>query len=264
MTTSYLERAEGRVAYELHGDGPLVLLLHGMGVDRSVYRFTVPALVEAGFRVAAMDLRGHGESDATFRSYDDEATASDALALVDYLGGPALLVGHSMAAGASVIAAAERPPAVAGTVLIGPFVRNPAVNPLLPLALRLMLARPWGPAMWRSYYRANYPSRRPADLDAHLRRVGAGLRWSAFLRTTRTSHAPAQQRLGSVTAPSLVVMGTKDRDWPDPVAEARFVASALRAESLLVDGAGHYPMAEFPEVVNPALVAFARKISTSG
>jgi pimeloyl-ACP methyl ester carboxylesterase len=259
MNTSYLPRDEGRIAYSVVGEGPLVLLLHGMGVDRSVYRFTVPALVEAGFRVAAMDLRGHGESDATFQTYDDVAAASDALALVDHLGGPAVLVGQSMCAGAAVIAAADRPPAVAGTVLIGPFVRNPSGNPLLPLLFRLMLVRPWGPAIWRSYYKANYPTRPPADLPEHVRGVMARLRWRAFERTARTDHTPARDRLASVRAPALVVMGSRDRDWPDPVAEARFVTGALHGETVLVDGAGHYPMAEFPEVVNPALVAFARR-----
>jgi pimeloyl-ACP methyl ester carboxylesterase len=266
MTTSYLDRGAGRIAYEVGGQGPLVVALHGMGVDRSVFRFTVPALVEAGFRVAVMDSRGHGESDGSFRSYDDEALASDALALVDHLGGPALLVGNSMGAGAAVIAAAERPSAVAGTVLVGPFVRDPVVNPLLPLMLRLLLWRPWGPAAWRSYYRASYPARPPADFADHERHLTASLRrhWRGFTRTTRTSHTPARDRLARVSAPSLVVMGTKDRDWPDPRAEARFVASALRAELLLVEGAGHYPMAEFPEIVNPALVAFARQVHGRG
>ena len=272
MTTSYLDRHEGRIAYEIAGEGPLVVLLPGMGDTRSVYRFTVTPLVEAGFRVAAMDLRGHGDSDATFRAYDDVAAASDALALVDHLGGrdggsdggPAVLVGNSMCAGAAVIAAADRPEAVAGLALLGPFVRNSAVNPLMPLALRALLLRPWGPAAWAAYYRASYPTQPPADLAEHQRRIRSTLRWRAFQRTTRTTHEPARRRLPQVTAPSLVVMGTKDRDWPDPIGEARFVAEALHAQLLLVDGAGHYPMAEFPEVVNPVLVDFTRRAHGRG
>ena len=267
MKTSYLDRGEGRIAYEIAGVGPLVVLLHGMGDLRWVFRSTTPALVEAGFRVAAMDLRGHGESDATFRTYDDEAAAADALALIDHLGGPALLIGNSMGAGAAVVAAAESPGAVAGLGLLGPFVRDPKANPLLPLLLRASLLRPWGPAAWRSYHRASYPTRPPADLAEHERRIGAalrGTRWRAFQRTARTTHEPARLRLPRGGAPSLVVMGTKDRDWPDPTAEARFVAQALHAELLLVQGAGHYPMAEFPEVVNPVLVAFARRVFGRG
>jgi pimeloyl-ACP methyl ester carboxylesterase len=55
-------------------------------------------------------------------------------------------------------------------------------------------------------------------------------------------------------------MGDKDPDWKDPVAEARWIESTLDAELLLVPGAGHYPMAEYPEVVNPAVVAFAQRV----
>jgi alpha-beta hydrolase superfamily lysophospholipase len=60
-----LERDEGRIGYEVAGDGPLVVCLPGVGELRSRYRYTVPALAGAGFRVATMDLRGHGDSDAT-------------------------------------------------------------------------------------------------------------------------------------------------------------------------------------------------------
>lgn len=266
MTTSYLDRGEGRIAYDVRGAGPLVICLPGMGDLRTVYRFTVPALVEAGFRVATMDLRGHGDSATTFGAYDDLAAASDALALAEHLGGSAVIVGNSMGAGAAVIVAAQRPDLIAGIVLIGPFVRNPASNPLLSLAFRLLLTRPWGPAAMRAFYRRSYPGRPPADLDEHIGRIRQSLRrgrnWRSFVRTTRTDHTPARDRLDQVRSPALVVMGTKDADWRDPVAEARFVADALRAELVLVPDAGHYPMAEYPEVVNPALIAFARRVST--
>jgi pimeloyl-ACP methyl ester carboxylesterase len=261
MTTSYLARGEGRIGYDVQGEGPLVVCLPGMGDRRSVYRHTVPALVGAGFRVATMDLRGHGDSDATFSTYDDVAAGSDALALIDHLGAPAVLVGNSMGAGAAVWAAAEQPAKIAGLALVGPFVRDGKPNPLLMLAFRLLLVRPWGPGAWRAYYRRNYPGRPPADLAAHLDNLR--LDWRAFQKTTRTSHAPAEARLGQVRAPVLVVMGAKDQDWPDPAAEARFVADALHGELLLVPDAGHYPQAEYPEIVNPALVAFARK-ATAG
>ena len=66
--TSYLTRPEGRIGYDIGGDGPLVLLVPGMGDLRAAYRFLAPALREAGYRVACTDLRGHGDSDSTFTS----------------------------------------------------------------------------------------------------------------------------------------------------------------------------------------------------
>lgn len=263
-TTRYLERPEGRIAYDVAGEGPLVVCVPGMGDLRSVYRSVVPELAAAGLRVATMDLRGHGDSDATFSSYDDVAAGTDLVALVEHLGGPAVLVGNSMGAGAAAWAAVEAPEAAAGLVLVGPFVRNAPVGRGVGLAFRLGLLRPWGPAAWSAWYAKLYPGRPPADLAQHRGRIRESLRrpgrWRAFIATTRTSHAPAEARLGEVRAPALVVMGERDPDFPDPAAEAAWVAERLRAEVLLVPEAGHYPQAEYPEVVGPAVARFAARV----
>jgi pimeloyl-ACP methyl ester carboxylesterase len=263
-TTWYLRRPEGRIAYDVTGDGPLVICAPGMGDLRSVFRSLVPGLVDAGFRVATMDLRGHGESDTTFSAYDDVAAGTDLLALAEELGGPAILIGNSMAAGAAVWAAAERSDLVSGLVLIGPFVRNAPVGLAARLAFRAGLVRPWGPAVWNAYYAKLYPGRPPADLDRHRARIRAGLRrpcgWKAFAATTRTSHAPAEARLGEVAAPTLVVMGERDPDFPDPSAEAALIAEGLDGRVLMVPEAGHYPQAEYPEVVTPAVAAFCTDV----
>ena len=95
--TSYLTRPGGRVGYDVDGEGPLVVLVPGMGDLRAAYRFLAPALRAAGYRVACTDLRGHGDSDATFSSYGDEQTADDVAALIGELGGPAVIVGNSRA-----------------------------------------------------------------------------------------------------------------------------------------------------------------------
>src|ERR1700690_3126519 len=124
QTTAYLSRPDGRVAYDVAGHGPLVVLVPGMGDLRGAYRFLAPALRDAGYRVACTDLRGHGESDASFGSYGDRETAGDVAALIDELGGPAVVVGNSMGAAAAVLTAAERPELLRGLVLVGPFVRN--------------------------------------------------------------------------------------------------------------------------------------------
>ena len=49
------------------------------------------------------------------------------------------------------------------------------------------------------------------------------------MRTTHTTHAPAEARLGDVRAPAVVVMGTDDVDWKDPAAEAGLDRRAARA-----------------------------------
>ena len=98
--TSYLTLPGGRIAYDVSGDGPLLVLVPGMGDLRDSYRFLAPALRQAGYRVACTDLRGHGDSDPGFASYGDVETAGDLIALIEELGSPAVLIGNSMAAGA--------------------------------------------------------------------------------------------------------------------------------------------------------------------
>jgi len=263
--TRFLDRPKGRIAYDVTGEGPLVVAVPGMGDLRSNFRYLTPVLVKAGYRVATMDLRGHGESDATFDAYDDVAAGSDVLALIDHLGGPAAVIGNSMGAGAAAWAAAERPEAVTALVLAGPFVRNAPTGLLKVLLFRLALFRPWGRAAWTAYIPNLYPGRPPEDLDEHRSRIRESLRgsdrWRAFSATTHTSHEPVHARLGEVRAPTLVVMGDADPDFADPRTEADYVASRLDAETLIVPGAGHYPHAEYPEIVGPAVSGFLDRVS---
>jgi pimeloyl-ACP methyl ester carboxylesterase len=59
-----------------------------------------------------------------------------------------------------------------------------------------------------------------------------------------------------VKAPTLVVMGTQDPDFPDPVAEGRSVAEQTGGTLALVEGAGHYPHAEMPGKTAPIVIDF--------
>ena len=265
MTTSHhlLQRPEGRLAYDVTGSGPLVVCAPAMGELRSSYRHLVPLLVDRGLRVATLDLRGHGDSDATFSSYDDEALASDLLALVGELGGPALLVGNSMSAGAAVIAAADRPDEVTALALLGPFVRNPPGGRFGRLMFRLALTRPWGPSVFLGYYPKWTPGVRPEGYDEHTADVRDNLRrpghWKAFVATTRTTHAPAEARLDQVQAPAVVVMGTDDVDWKDPAAEAAWLGERLHAEVVMAPGVGHYPQTQAPALVADAVASLTAR-----
>jgi pimeloyl-ACP methyl ester carboxylesterase len=70
------------------------VLVHGMGDLRAGYRFLAPGLRAAGYRMACTDLRGYGDSDATFTSYGGKETAGDVIALIEVPGGPAVVVGE--------------------------------------------------------------------------------------------------------------------------------------------------------------------------
>jgi len=264
-STNHLARPEGRIGYDVAGEGPLVVLVPGMGDLRATYRLLAPALRSSGYRVACTDLRGHGDSDTTFTSYGDVETAGDILALIEQLGGPAVVVGNSMGAGAAVLAAAEKPDLVCGLVLVGPFVRNGDMSVIQRALLRLAMARPWAASAWKAYMPKLYAGHKPADFDAYRDQVVGGLRRAGYARafslTTRTSHDPAEARLGEVSAPALVVMGELDPDFPDPRAEADWIARVLHAEVVMVPDAGHYPQSQQPDITGEALVRFLAKVN---
>lgn len=260
MTTLFLEHAKGRIAYDETGAGPLVLCVPSMGDVRGEYRFLAPQLAQAGYRVVTMDVRGHGESSTVWDDFSVAGVGSDIVALIRHIdGGPAVVIGDSMAAGATVWAAAEAPELLTGVILVGPFVRS---EPSLfsGLLFGAMFSRPWGPAMWQWYYKTLYPTRKPEDFAQYVQKLRKNLaeagRMEALQKMLAASKSASEQRLGRVQAPALVLMGTKDPDFKEPEVEARWVAEKVNAQLHMIEGAGHYPHAEMPEAVAPRVLAF--------
>jgi pimeloyl-ACP methyl ester carboxylesterase len=262
----------GTLAYDVSGTtGPLVVLAHGMGDSRQAYRFLAPALVDAGYRVATLDLRGCGESSAGWPSYTRTDIAGDLLALVRHLGGPAVLVGHSIAGGAVTIAAATAPELVTAAVELAPFTRTQSIGlgDLRVAAFRRGMLHLLGTAVlgstrqWAKYLDVAYPATKPADWDARTAQITAVLaepgRMKALRAMGRTTPADAGKRLGDVRCPVLVVQGSADPDWADPRAEGEAVVAALPeglGRLVVVDGAGHYPHVQFPAQVATAMLDF--------
>jgi pimeloyl-ACP methyl ester carboxylesterase len=261
---SFLDRPEGRIGYDIGGDGPLVVLVPGMGDLRSAYRFLAPALRQEGYRVACTELRGHGDSDATFTFYGDVETADDIIALIEELEGPAVVVGNSMGAGAAAYAAAERPDLISGLVLVGPFVRNGKTTAMQRVLLRVAMARPWAAMSWNSYLPKLYKGQLPVDFDEYRRTIVASLRRPGYAKsfslTTRTDHAVAELRLGEVAAPTMVVMGELDADFPDPHAEAEWISHTLHGSVVMVPDAGHYPQSQQPDITTKSVLSFLEEV----
>lgn len=260
--THYLKLSDGSIGYDDTGTGsPAVIAAPGMGDLRQSYRHLRPILEERGMRFVSMDLRGLGNSTAAWPSYTEADIAADMLALAAELdAGPVILVGNSMTASSAVIAATDAPEAVAGIVLLGPFARPVPTAAWQKMAFNVMLMPPWGRSLWTSYYRKQlYPGAKPPDHDAHVEMLKRNLaepgRFSAFRKQTGADHVESGSRLERVQSPSVVVMGTADPDFPDPVVEARELAEALRGDVVLVEGVGHYPQAQTPETVADAISA---------
>ncbi|WP_328498079.1 alpha/beta hydrolase [Streptomyces sp. NBC_00414] len=271
--TEYLAVDGGTIAYEVAGSGPLIVLAHGMGDSRAAYRALIPSLVAAGHRVAAVDLRGCGESSAVWPAWSRTAIAGDLLALIRHLGGPAVLVGHSISGGAATIAAAQEPSLITAVVELAPFTRKQSVS-LGDLRLkryrqgmlRLLGAGVFGSVgQWRSYLDVAYPGVKPAHWAERLGRIDSLMREPGRMKAMqgmgRSAPTDAGAQLGNVRCPVLVVMGTLDPDWADPHAEGAAIVDDLpsglgRLE--MIEGAGHYPHDQFPDEVLSLMLDFLR------
>jgi pimeloyl-ACP methyl ester carboxylesterase len=259
----FLDVPGGRLAYDVTGPdhAALVLCVAGMGDTRAAFRFLAPKLVGAGYRVARMDQRGHGASSPEWPGYGSPATGADMLALICHLGGSATIIGHSNAAAAAIWAATQEPELVSGLALLGPFLKDAKLSPILRLAERLVTG---SPMLWtRIYYPSLYKASKPADFDEYLRAMRASLREPgrmAALRGVATEQERCRARIPELRCPVRIVMGTQDPDFPDAVAAARdgeaLIGRYTDVSLELIEGAGHYPHAELPEVTASAVVPF--------
>lgn len=264
MTTKFFDHKNGQIAYDVAGEGQLVVCVPSLGDVRGEYRFLVPELVKAGYRVATMDVRGHGETSTEWDDFSVAGIGEDILALIRKLGGEsAVVLGTSMAGGAAIWAAVEAPELIRGMILIDPFVDGDSNGPLVFL-LSLMFARPWGAAMWKMYYSSLYPTRKPADFADYVSALQANIkqrgRLEAVMEMLRASKRASGERMSKVTQPALVLMGSKDPDFKNPEVEAKRVAHAVRGDFKMIEDAGHYPHAEMPEVTAPLMVNFINSL----
>jgi pimeloyl-ACP methyl ester carboxylesterase len=260
--TEYLTIGENTIAYELTGDGPLVVLAHGIGDSRHSYRFFAPALAAAGYRVANVDIRGCGDSSLGWDSYSRTDIASDLVAVVRHLGGPAVIVGQSISGGAATIAAATAPDLVTGLIELAPFTRAVSypVGGLLRVGRYRRGVLLLGQALltgsvksWMKYLDLAYPSK-PADWAVESGRIEATLREAGRMKVLqamcKSKPTDAGAQLTHVRCPVLVVEGSLDPDWADSRAEGEKIISDLPTglgELTVLDGVGHYPHAQAPD-----------------
>jgi pimeloyl-ACP methyl ester carboxylesterase len=212
-----------------------------------------------------MDVRGMGETSVEWKDYSVVGVGKDILALVQELdAGPAVIVGTSMAAGAAIWAATEKPALIRGMILVGPFVRGDR-NRFLETLFSLMLARPWGPSTWAKYYASLYPTCKPADFAQYSSTLVDNLkqpgRVESLVKMLKTGKRDSEERISSVHQPSLILMGSKDPDFKQPEAEAEWIAGHLKTKYTMIDKAGHYPHAEMPEVTGPLMLQFIQSLS---
>jgi pimeloyl-ACP methyl ester carboxylesterase len=112
-------KSEGAdIYYEVHGEGPAVLFVHGSGGHHAAWWQQVPYFTSRGYSVVTLDLRGFGRSTSNQDEYDSLEFPGDILAVIDDAGiDRAVMVGQSIGASAALKVAVAHPDRAAGVVL---------------------------------------------------------------------------------------------------------------------------------------------------
>jgi pimeloyl-ACP methyl ester carboxylesterase len=260
--------------------GPVVLLLHGFLEHAHAWDLVAPALATAGYRVLALDWRGHGDSEwiGAGGYYHFPDYVADLAGIVRALGGRAALVGHSMGAGAAVLYAGTEPAAVTGLVCVdalGPPDMDPDDVPrryatwladLEKVAGRTRATVSLEEATARLRERfPHFSAAVAAHLAIHGTRVEEGRRvWKFDPLHQTTAPTPYYVRQARpfwrrVACPVLYVAGARS-PYRLPAADEAERLAALRATRLMLDGVGHHPHLEAPDRLARVLVDFLRRI----
>jgi pimeloyl-ACP methyl ester carboxylesterase len=276
----YADLGGVRLHYVEAGEGPLVVLLHGFPEFWFSWRFQIPALAEAGFRVVAPDMRGYNLSDKPtgVESYALDRLARDVERLIGALGEErAVVVGHDWGGIVAWAAAMLHPERVERLVILNvPHperlargLRTP--RQLLKSSYAFFFQIPWLPetvlrardfAVVRFVFR-NDPVRPDTfgedDIDWYVEALSRPRALTATINYYRAlaRRAPdlARTLRRRIEAPVLVIWGQRDLFLvpelarPDPV----FVPDA-RVERL--PDASHWVQQDRPERVNALLLEF--------
>lgn len=264
---------------------PLVVLLHGTAQFWWAWRHQVTTLADAGYRVAAMDLRGTGASDKPPSGYDVPTRTRDVAGLVRSLGHDrAVVVGHGTG-GTVAWAMATLQPAVTAAVA--------ALSAPHPARLHASMRQLLTPAAQRMVAFAQVPTLperglREADLVERLLTTGAAAArpaeevelYRTAMRIPFAAHATLEQvrwlvrstpRLDGrrflsavrrgVDVPALQVHGAQDGLLRRRLADADGAALARDYRFEVVDGAGHFLPEEAPDRVGDLLLGWLERVA---
>lgn len=268
------------------GSGPLVLLVHGFPEFWWSWRHQLVALADAGYRVVAPDLRGYGASDKPPRGYDPMTLAADLAGLIRALGErDAMVVGHDWGGHLAWTLAAVHPRVVRSLVVLSDphplrwvpaFARDSHQRSASRYMARFQV--PWAPERWlvaddavntaallREWGGPGFPDpeteRRCRDAIQILYAPNRALeyyRWSgrSLLRTDGRRYRAAMRE--SIQAPTLQLHGAQDRCVLPSTAQGsgRHVRGSY--EWRLIDGVGHFPHEEAPDLVTGELLRWCK------
>ena len=264
--TEVLETNGARIAYDVDGEGPAVVLIHAGVANRSMWDDQVTALKDA-YRVIRYDTRGFGATETEAVPFSNRA---DIAALLDYLGEEAAhVVGLSRGGQIALDFALEFPTRVRSLTVVAGGIGGYESPDEMPAATWEPVEAMWKQKQWEALtdwetaFWADGPGQ-PADRVPEVHRrvhdwVLANYRAEKEEGQPQPLDPPAAGRLGELKAPLLVMLGTLDD--PGTVESMRHLAEAVPGATLEEFESAHMVNLEQPERFNRVLRDFLGGVS---
>lgn len=243
---------------------PTVVMLHGAQNDHSVWALQSRYLAHHGFGVLAVDLPGHGRSRGpALRSVEE--MAAWLLSVLDAAGaGSAALVGHSMGSLIALETAFRAPERITRLSLLGATYPMKVSDALLHAALHaegdaIDMVNIWSHSSYAQKPSCPGPGFYVSGMSKRLMERMAARGEEHMFHTDFTAcnaYANGEVAAAGVRCPVQFIFGSKDMMTP-PRSTRALLAALPGARSVTVD-AGHQMMAEQPDAVLDALLAFLR------
>jgi pimeloyl-ACP methyl ester carboxylesterase len=246
-----------RLACRVEGQGPPVLLLHGLGGSHAAWRKQGPEFARR-YRVVAPDLRGFGASERQ-EPFTVQQHARDAAALLDALGIPrAHVVGLSMGGAVAMELALSEPQRVAGLVLANtaPSFELRGWQRRYMGFSRLLLALLFGVGgVARLFSTAVFPAPHQESLRKRLlERASHTSRWVYIASLRALVRWDAEERLPRLGSPTLVIGA--EHDYTDIHEKRRWAARVPGARVVMLPGSRHRSELDAPAAFNEAVGRF--------
>ena len=247
-----------RVHCTIRGEGPPVVLIHGLGSSGEDWEEQVEVLAER-HRVVTVDLRGHGESDRPPGPYSIEKFAADVAGVILQLGvGSVHVVGISLGGMVGFQLAVDRPSLVRSLVVInsGPKFPGRSIKGRLALASRRMIIRFKGMnGMGRAVAKKLFPRKDQVHLrERFVERFSRNDKRSYKATLRAIKHFDVLDRVSAIRCPVLVVTG--DRDYTPVSAKAAFLPRIPDARLAVIQDSGHATPMDQPDRLNALLLEF--------
>jgi len=251
----------GGTAYAVNGDGPDIVLIHGLGLNLNMWQWQLDALA-AHYRVIRYDLLGHGNSQRLARDYLMDDMVGQLAGLVDALAVEKFaLFGFSLGGLIAQAFVLEHPDQVAALGVLN-TAHNRSDEQRDAIMLRVRQSAELGPgatvddAMDRWFSEA-FAASRPDVLQRVRGWVLANDRdeYPRLYRLLANGDRGLESAISGISCPALVMTGEQDfGNSPDMA--ARMATLMPRGKALILPGLRHMALAEKPDVVNAALLQF--------